>query len=401
MISGCRTAIVVTAISFDVFMASLQIGPTARAGQTPESQPAAKVSLLRVPNDGVQPQVMVDNQGIVHLVYLAGEPRACDIYYVRSADGFKFSQPMRVNSEPGSAISIGNIRGAHMALGKSGRIHVAWMGSDKAKPRGPKDSVPMLYSRLNDSGSAFEPQRNVIQKAAGLDGGGSVAADPAGNVYVLWHAPEGDNHAESHRCIWMTRSTNEGATFGTEIRANPDATGVCGCCGMRAAAGANGKLFALYRSAAKQIHRDMYLLVSADRGDSFRSTKVDPWTVRVCPMSSMAFGIGNGDPLATWETEGQVHFSRFDPASGKLANRLAAPGFDRGRRHPVVASNTDGETILAWTEGMGWNKAGSLAWQVFDKSNKPTAEKGRASPVPAGSVVAVFARPDGRFVVVH
>ena len=35
----------------------------------------------------------------------------------------------------------------------------------------------MLYTRLNDTGDAFEPQRNVIQKRVGLDGGGSVAAD--------------------------------------------------------------------------------------------------------------------------------------------------------------------------------------------------------------------------------
>jgi DNA-binding beta-propeller fold protein YncE len=42
----------------------------------------------------------------------------------------------------------------------------------------------MLYARLDDAGTAFEPQRNLIQVAAGLDGGGSVAADQAGNVYV-------------------------------------------------------------------------------------------------------------------------------------------------------------------------------------------------------------------------
>lgn len=47
----------------------------------------------------------------------------------------------------------------------------------------------MLYTRLNDAGDGFEPQRNVIQKRPGLDGGGSIAADAEGNVYVAWHAP--------------------------------------------------------------------------------------------------------------------------------------------------------------------------------------------------------------------
>ena len=42
----------------------------------------------------------------------------------------------------------------------------------------------MLYTRLNDQGTAFEPQRNLMLRTFGLDGGGTVAADAAGNVYV-------------------------------------------------------------------------------------------------------------------------------------------------------------------------------------------------------------------------
>ena len=46
----------------------------------------------------------------------------------------------------------------------------------------------MLYSRLNDPGTAFEPQRNLLHETGGLDGGGTLAADGAGNVWVAWHA---------------------------------------------------------------------------------------------------------------------------------------------------------------------------------------------------------------------
>jgi hypothetical protein len=45
----------------------------------------------------------------------------------------------------------------------------------------------MLYARLNDGRTAFEAQRNVMQFAAGLDGGGTVAADSQGRVFVAWH----------------------------------------------------------------------------------------------------------------------------------------------------------------------------------------------------------------------
>jgi hypothetical protein len=373
----------------------------ARADEPVGPRKLGKVTLFRVPNGGIQPQTMVDKKGVVHLIYLAGEPRSCDVFYVRSHDGENFSQPLRVNSEPASAIAIGNIRGAHLALGMGGRVHVAWMGSDKAKPRGPSDTAPLLYTRLNDAGNEFEPQRNLITTAAGLDGGGSVAADNNGRVYVLWHAPESGMRGEDKRCVWMARSKDEGKTFDPEIRINSEATGACGCCGMRAFAGKEGILYALYRSASEQVHRDMYLLVSTDHGDSFRATKIDPWTVRVCPMSSMAFGSIGTSVLATWETDGQVYFSQVDEATEKPIRPIAAPGQERGRKHSVVSSNGSGETILVWTEGMGWNKGGSLAWQVFDGSGARTTEKGQVRGVPVWSTVAVFARPDGRFTIAY
>jgi hypothetical protein len=38
----------------------------------------------------------------------------------------------------------------------------------------------MLYSRSNDSGTAFEPERNLMTRTFGLDGGGIIAADSTG-----------------------------------------------------------------------------------------------------------------------------------------------------------------------------------------------------------------------------
>src|SRR2546425_1185242 len=104
------------------------------AGHAADPKQPGKVTLLRTPDKGIQPQVAVDDKGIVHLIYFSGQDGAGDIFYVRSEDGGgKFSRPLRVNSQPGSAIATGNIRGAHLAVGKKGRVHVAWMGSGKAE----------------------------------------------------------------------------------------------------------------------------------------------------------------------------------------------------------------------------------------------------------------------------
>ena len=371
---------------------------------TPPAKPekSTKVSVLRVPERGLQPQAAVDAQGTVHLIYFHGEPGAGDIFYVHSEKGSdQFSKPLQVNSGRGSAIAIGNIRGAHLALGKNARVHVAWNGSGKAEPKGKSGASPMLYSRLNDAGTAFEPQRNVIQSAFGLDGGGLVAADADGNVYVAWHAPTPGDRGEGHRCVWVAHSTDEGKTFAAEKRANPEDTGACGCCGLRAFADSKGALHLLYRAARQDVHRDMFLLASTDKADHFQSEKVQDWEVNTCPMSSETFAEGAGRVVGAWETNGQVSFARIDRATGKLSAPVAAPGDTPGRKHPAVAVNHRGETILAWTEGMGWSKGGSLAWQVFDRDGKPTGAKGRADGVPTWSLVTVLARPDGNFTVIY
>src|SRR4051794_10749568 len=131
-----------------------------------------KVSVIRTPGGGVQPQAAVDGSGTLHLIYFKGDPKAGDIFYVRRKTGaMEFSEPLRVNSKVGSCIAIGTIRGAQMALGKNGRVHVSWMGSDQAEPVmiREKKATPMLYTRLGDDGKSFEPERNVLTFAAGLD----------------------------------------------------------------------------------------------------------------------------------------------------------------------------------------------------------------------------------------
>src|SRR5262245_4052636 len=131
-------------------VASVSIALIGAAADKP-SLPPANVTLLRVPHGGIQPQAVVDDKGIIYVIYFVGDPRGGDVFYIRSENGKRFSEPLRVNSRPGTVIAMGNIRGAHLALGKAGRVHVAWMGAGSAEPRGPGNSAPMLYTRLDDS----------------------------------------------------------------------------------------------------------------------------------------------------------------------------------------------------------------------------------------------------------
>jgi hypothetical protein len=357
-----------------------------------------KVTLLRTPHGGIQPQATVDEKGALHLIYFSGEPGGGDVYYVRRGSGKDgFSTPLRVNSQPGSVIATGTIRGAHLAVGKGGRVHISWMGSRNAEPKGPKGATPMLYARLNDRKTAFEPQRNLIQFAAGLDGGGSVAADQAGNVYVAWHG-HGDKDGEAYRRVWVTRSTDEGRTFARETGAFSEETGACGCCGMRAFADREGKVYLLYRAATNMVDRDMYLLTSKDRAQSFQGVRLHPWKLTTCPMSTATIAQSDKRLLVAWETAGQVYFT--DLASD-ASSHIPAPDQATNRKHPFVAGNARGETLLVWAEGTGWKKGGSLAWQVYDRAGKPIAEKGKADGVPVWSLPTAVVLPGGEFTIIY
>jgi hypothetical protein len=138
---------------------------------------------------------------------------------------------------------------------------------------------PMLYARLNDAGTAFEEQRNLMQTTTTLDGGGTVAADQAGNVYVAWHGIKiGLSHGEKERKVWLAHSTDEGKTFAEEVAVNTKPTGACGCCSMRAFADRDGAAYLLYRTASG-ANRDIFLLTSKEQSKNFQGVLVHEWQV--------------------------------------------------------------------------------------------------------------------------
>lgn len=379
-----------------------------------EREETGRVQLCRLPEGAIQPQLASDEQGILHLVTFAGDPRHGNLFYAKSEDGGRiFSRALPVNSQPDSAIALGTIRGAQLALGPDGRVHVVWNGSGQAQPPGPlnpdsgKPGVPMLYTRLNDARTAFDPERNLMLHSFGLDGGGSIAADRFGNVFVAWHgiglseASERGKEGEERRRVWVSKSNDEGRSFSVEARAWPQETGACGCCGMKILADRRGNIFALYRSATESVHRDIYLLTSTDHGNNFQGKLLHKWDVNACPMSSMDFA-GNADTVvAAWETGGQIYWTRVDQNLSVANTIISAPGDGKGRKHPRVALNRRGDVLLAWTEGTSWQRGGSLAYQLYSRTGVPLGEKTERPGIPAWSFGGVAARSDGGFVLIY
>ena len=248
-------------------------------------------------------------------------------------------------------------------------------------------------------GTAFEAQRNLLAGMGEVDGGGSIAADTRGHVYVTWHSsPPGKDEAAGG--IWLARSSDGGRTFTRGKKINVPPTGQCGCCSMRAFADRAGSLYILYRAAGGNFDRDTTLLVSGDGGTTFRSAVLGRWKMGACPMSSFSLAEGGAGVVGAWETAGQVYRASLADAVTQAPSPRPAPGTG-SRKYPVVASNASGRTLFAWVEGAGWERGGSLEWQVYDKDGGPEGPQGRAEGVPAWSLITAAPRPDGSFLLVY
>lgn len=365
------------------------------------------LEILRIPDGGIQPRVEIGPSGTIHLVYFQGNPMEGDVFYVkRQSNSDEWSHPIQVNHRPGSAIAAGTIRGPQMALGRGERVHVAWMGSGKvstpAKEEGKHPTHPMLYTRLTNDRSSFEPERDVLTWTAGLDGGGTVAADGEGHVYVAWHGkPAHSSTNEYGRAVYVTHSANDGKSFDRETQANPHSTGACGCCGMRGFADSRGRLHLLYRMA-DEVNRDMGHLISENQSRSFALYNVSPWQTQTCPMSSAAFAEGPAGILLATETEAKVDARLLQSKSKDLTTPSGIKPGTRNGKHPSIAINSQGDTLFVWSEGAGWKRGGTLKWELHDKSGQLLSTSGLdAKPIPEWSFCSAVNKADDSFVIVY
>lgn len=361
-----------------------------------------EVKLERTPNEGLQPRVVMQADGTRHLVYYLGKPEAGDLFYQVGKTGAAESSPVRVNSISASAISMGTIRGAQLAVDSHGIPHFIWNGSNQTR-KSDAAGPALYYTHRRTSGEriAFMPQQTI---SAGwpVDGGGAIAADHEGRVFVLWHSGSA-GATEQERRIFLRISSPPTGEFGEPRSINPPASGVCPCCAMQAATDREGRLYVVYRAARQGIHRDIILLISEDGGLTFQSRVLDRWELSACPMSSMAFGELENRMLVGWEKEDRVKFSTIAESGSRVDGPYFPSGEGVHRKHPVFAISPQGTILLAWTEETGWNKGGSVAWQIFNDALQPA---GGVHRLPAGvsvwSFAAAYFHPgDQTFHIMH
>lgn len=363
----------------------------------PSLPSAPRVEHVAVPDGGIQAQAAIDARGTIHLLYYKGEAGSGDLYYVRrDAAQPTFSAPIRVNSQSGSAIAAGAVRGGHLALGRGGWIHVAWNAARPVDVDGTA-ITPMWYTRLAPGARAFEPQRAIGQHTKNLDGGGTVAADAAGHVYVVWHAM-GREPGEMHRPIFVAASNDDGGAFATD-RVFDAGTGACSCCGAAAVVDTGGRLQIVYRAAGDGIHRDATWLTVVPQ-KTLPSVRLQPWNLAACPMTTFALAQTRDTLVGAWMSEQQIYTAGLDPAT-RIASAPSPMSGNAVRNHPAVAVNAAGVRLFAWIEGANRSRDGSVAWELRDRKGTRLDTRHDAGAIPPLSLIGAVARADGSFVLFY
>ncbi len=366
---------------------------------------AQDVIPVKLPEQVFRPQVVVDNANTVHMVYADKETRG-DLYYMKLEAGRDgFSQPIQVNSTPNCAAAF------NMALGKDNRVHVVIrpnaMYSKNKLNRAPKfpDLKYMLYHRLNDQGTAFEEERDLSAETYAFEGVAAILADEKGNVSVYWHGLPGQEPAvmrpETHRKVWLAKSTDEGATFSQPEPIEVDPVGACACCSMQGVIGEDGKIYLVYRNSLEDGSKNTYLLGSDD-GIRFSSQLLEEFPDAGCPGSVFGLAWSPAGVFAGWDTAGHVSFTK---GYSKMEKITAADG-GRPSRTPTLAVNQNGDVLFAWsqaTDPKRFMRVADLAWQVFDKCGKPKSDRRNVmdGAVALWSMPAVAVRPNGDFIIFH
>jgi hypothetical protein len=163
---------------------------------------------------------------------------ATDLYVSTSRDqGRTFADPVKVNDDQGPAV-----HGMHsLAIGKDGRVYVAWLDERNIAPMGTMDG------KMNES--------------------------------------TGGHHMESNREVFIASSDNGGHSFSENKRV---ATDVCPCCKTALAIGPEGKVYVSWRQVISGNFRHIAVATSTDLAQTFGKPRIvsdDQWMLAGCPVS--------------------------------------------------------------------------------------------------------------------
>ena len=363
----------------------------------------AQVRIEATPDGGLQPRLVNDEKGGLHLLYFkkrlrARSAREGHLYYREfSHEEKRFGDPVRVSSEAYNLQTF-SIARASMAVDGAGRIHVVWYL--------PRDSQ-YYYARSDVGRQIFEAQRSMVTTfSEGIDAGADIAA-MGPNVVLVWGA--GDLANEKERTVYMRFSTDSGETFGPELPVGDSGLGACACCSLAAEFTGGDQLAIAYRSAINGTGRHMQILNLSSNQSKFSNEEflrseyesmqiMREWTMSACPLSTNDIARSQeGKSWMAFETKARTVYKLL---GADIEVGAGEPAKATRQKNPTIAANSRGEKLIAWGEAISHSKGGELQVRLVNYKNEqieiPSLEK---TIIPDYSFPAAGNLTTGEFIV--
>lgn len=233
------------------------------------------------------PVVAVDSNGTIYMAWEDDTDTNSNILLSRSTDGgLTFSTPINVSNTPGFSFN------PRIAVGSAGNVNIAWQNFTTG-------NTIIMNSHSTNAGVSFSTALS-LSNASADSGDPQIAADAAGNVYVVW------DQDSFNLGIFFSRSTDGGATFSAPA---PLSTNASGSVSPQIAIGLNGNLTAVWEDDTA-VTSDISFSHSADHGATFSI----PESLSLHTGNSMAAQIAtdvNGNVDVVWANDSTGHFNIF------------------------------------------------------------------------------------------
>jgi len=373
-----------------------------------------------------KPQIAVDTQGHINLVWLDSTPGNLSVFFGRSTDGgATFSTPVNLSNNPGGSALFPQV-----AVDFSGNIFVAWFDSNSGNPG-------IFFRRSVDGGATFstpitlpavrwplfmgvDPSNRIALvwaandstgvpqavSSSSVDGGisftgpltissakggvstssvgtslpGYMALDANGNIHATWietASPQGPIN------ILFSRSTDGGATFAPPNQVVSSGTPLIGIAGLTV--DGSRSIHVLWASVSGDVY-NAYLSRSGDGGATFAAENFQTGYTGFYSFAGVAADSLGGVNLV-WNSSGQnplLNFARSIDEGATFATKTIAGGDYSDPGAASILTDSGGNIDVVWAQGGGPSTPGGMMFsrssdsgQTFSSSQQITSAAGQ------------------------
>jgi|KBSSwiStaDraftv2_1062776.scaffolds.fasta_scaffold09350_2 hypothetical protein len=359
--------------------------PTADINFEPQPRTIlAKIGL----NNTRDPNLTVSSSGVLGLLTVYSDSTGNHVGYTMSHDGGDSFMPIAPVSDPAAKVSAHGESAPALATGGEA-IYALW------QQRSEKGANQLAVARSLNYGRSFDTPVIVTgDEAPGFHGFASLGVSPQGAIYATWLDGRELTPGSGTFAVYISRSTDRGATFDQPHRV---ALSACPCCRPGIAFGPKNQVIIAWRKVFDGDIRDLVVSISNDGGQTFvPEVRVsdDGWHLNACPDSGPSLAVKDNRIYVAWLTEGREHKARIQLSwSDDLGKTFHSPVVGSqgvlDPNHARLKTSEDGMIALAFQgresgAQSGWGPVRVFVNQIED------GQLSRPIPVPDGGQGASY-----------